>query len=231
VNKTIAMAVVAAALAVIIILPTGSTGATGGATVPMKIIVEGLQANDVAVLRLGVDDGTLKLAGQPLYEYTADASNGAAQEIEISPNLEDGRYLLAVDAPEKYFREPRGYLFMVYQSSVVNPVGHAIRFKLVPPEARDYEPYREPMMVPNPSTVVPAPGTEAVKYRVELVADLSAPPKQPIQVDIPSIVRVDQWWEVPQLRAAAVVLLTIAGAVVFAVVRITIRLRARRTLK
>ena len=104
-NRTIAIALVAAALAGTIMLPTGSTGATGGATVPMKILIEGLQANDLAVLRLGVDDGSLKLAGPPLYEYAVNASSTAAQEIEINPELEDGHYLLAVDAPEKYFRE------------------------------------------------------------------------------------------------------------------------------
>ena len=97
----------------------------------------------------------------------------------------------------------------------MNPVGHAIRFKLIPPEARDYEPYREPLMVPNPATVVPPPGTGEVRYRVEVVADLSAPAKQPIEVEIPSTrERIFGWWEVPQLRVAAAVLLVIVGAVV-----------------
>ena len=92
-NRTIAIALVVAALAGTIILPTGSTGAAGGAAVPMKIIVDGLQANDVAVLRLGVDDGSLKLTGPPLYEYAVNASSSAAQEIEINP--EPGRRALS----------------------------------------------------------------------------------------------------------------------------------------
>ena len=219
--KTV-VAGLAVALAAALILPAASTGAASGNVILMTITVEALGADDEAVLRIGADDGSLELAGQPLYEYTVTADGGAPQQVDINPTLADGLYLLVIDALEKYFREPRGYSFRVAQGALVNPVGHSIKFKLIPPEARDYEIYRQPgpTTVPNFSPVVPAPPTGEVKYRVEGIIDLSAPSKQPIPAYIPSTRElIYQWWQVPQLRAAAVLLLVILGATAFVVVR------------
>ena len=226
------IAVLLAAVAALTSVPfIPAAGAASGNSVPMSITVDGLEGNDEAFLRIGVDNGSLNLAGQALYEYTVKAASGAAEGVEINPTLEDGGYLLVVDAPEKYFREPRGYMFRVYQGAVLNPVGHSIEFKLIPPEARDYEIYRRPSpaTVPNFSPVVPLPPTGEVKYRQEGVISLSAPTKQPIEVSIPPTTeRIEQWWQVPQLRAAAVMILLIVGAAILVIVRTIRNLRARR---
>jgi hypothetical protein len=204
------------------------TAGTNGSPAPMTITVDGLEVNDEAVLRIGVDNGSLNLAGQPLCEYTVKAANGAAQEVEINPTLEDGPYLLAVDAPDKYFREPRGYLFRVYQGAVLNAVGHSIQFKLIPPEARDYEPYRGPMMSPNATAAAPPPPTGGVTYRVEAVVGLSIPPKQPIEVNLPpTIERIPASYWVG-LWGAGVGVLVVVGGVIFVAWRAIISRRAKR---
>jgi len=222
----VTFAAAAAALTIIPLAPIAAQTAPG--SIPLTITVDGLQANDEAVLRIGVDDGSLNLAGQPLYEYTVNAANVAAQEVDINPTLEDGRYLLVVDAPEQYFREPRGYLFTVYEGVVVNLAGRSIPFKLIPPEARDYEPYRGPMTVPNATAAAPPPPTGGVTYRVEAVVGLSIPPKAPIQVNIPpTMERIPaSYWA--GLLGAGVAVLVVVGVVIFVIVRTIGSLRARR---
>ena len=210
-------------------VPIVSTvGATSGNPIRMTVTVEGLEANDEAVLRIGVDDGSLKLSGQPIYEYTVKATD-AARNVEINTTLEDGRYILVVDAPENYFREPRGYLFMVYQAEVVNLDGRSIPFKLIPPEARDYEPYRGPIVASNATAPMPPPPSASgeVTYRVESVVGLSAPPKEPIEVKLPPTMEripVSYW---VGLLGAGVGILAAVGVIVFVVWRTLVRRGAR----
>ena len=118
---------------------------------------------------------------------------------------------------------------MVYEATVVNLGGRSVPFKLIPPEARDYQPYRGPIVASNATAPVPPPGTGGVRYRAEAIIGLSIPPKLPIPIDIPPTQeRIYQWWQVPQLRAAAILLLVILGAAVFVIARAFSRLRARR---
>ncbi len=154
---------------------------TTAAAIQMTITVDGLEGNDQAVLRIGVDSGNLQLTGEPLYEQTV---RGPGQNVEMTTSLQDGSYLLTVDAPDTYFREPRAYLFLVHSGSVVNTSGRPMKFTLIPPWARDYEPYRGPTTAPSSGTVVPPPSSGGVTYRMEAVADLSAVPP-PIQLAVP----------------------------------------------
>ncbi len=222
----IKFALFGAAAALFSIVPLVPASAQNAPTpIPITVMVDGLEAGDEAVLRIGVDDGTLQLSGQPLYEYTV---RGASQQIEINPTLEDGGYLLVVDAPDKYFREPRGYLFVVYQGAIVNPGTHQIRFQLIPPSARNYEPYRGPTVVTNFSPVAPTPNTGGVTYRTEGVISPSAPPKAPIQVSLPSTAERMAWQDVAKPVAALTFLvLAIVAASVF-LLRRAVKSRARR---
>ncbi len=196
-----------------VLLPFAPASAeTAPTPVPMTITVSGLEGDDEAVLRIGTDDGSLQLNGPPLYEHTV---TGASETVQVSLELQDGGYLLVVEAPDRYFREPRGYLFRVYQGAIVNPGGHQIAFALIPPSARNYEPYRGPTAVPSFSPVVPPPPTTGVTYRAESVVGLSAPPKAPIQVAVPppSIERIPSSARFI-IASVAVVLLAAAGALV-----------------
>lgn len=127
-------------------------------SIEMTITITGLARDEEATLRIGVETGSLEI-GSTLFEYQVQGTDDSLTKI-ISPTLDDGYYLLLLEAPNQYFREPKGYAFMVHDSMIVNPTNKAIAFKLEP---------------------LPAyPKSEAVR-------DLSAPPKQPIQVTIPQV--------------------------------------------
>ncbi len=67
--------------------------------------------------------------------------DGEAITVELDASLEDSYYQLVLEAPGKYFRDPKGYSFQVWQSEIVNPTGKLIVFDLIPPEAQAFRPY------------------------------------------------------------------------------------------
>jgi hypothetical protein len=96
----------------------------------------------------------------------------AGQTIVISTALKDGYYQIILQAPDKYFRDPKGYLFQIYQSKIVNPAGRPIVFNLIPPENQKFRPYRG-----TSSSAEVADNT--IPYMVESMISLSGPIKQP----------------------------------------------------
>ena len=133
-------------------------------SIEMTITITGLARDEEATLRIGIETGSLEI-GSTLFEYQVQGTDDSLTKI-ISPALDDGYYLLLLEAPNQYFREPKGYDFMVHDSMIVNPTNKAIAFKLEP--------------LPS------YPVSEAVR-------DLSAPPKQPIQVTIPPAPQIPPW--------------------------------------
>jgi hypothetical protein len=114
--------------------------------------------------------------------------------VTLSADLGDGHYQLLLETSEKYFRDPKGYHFTVSDSAVVNPQGRPITFDLIPPQSRDYQPYRGPTTVPDGSSEAPPPKPAApgeVIYRSESFIGLSAPPKQPLP-DLPVMTQAPQ---------------------------------------
>lgn len=97
--------------------------------------------------------------------------------MEIPNNLQDGSYQLLIDAPDKYFRDPKGYLFHINNSKIVNAIGKPITFVLIPPSERDFEVFRR-------DSVDPAElAKNAIPYvpnsRSEYIIALSWEPKEP----------------------------------------------------
>lgn len=119
----------------------------------MTITITGLEQGEEATLRIGLETAALEIE-KPLFEYQIQGT-GASLTEDIAPILEDGYYLLLLEAPHQYFREPKGYSFMVRDSIIINPTGKAITFKL------------------GPLPAYPA---------MEWVVSLSAPPKQPMPI-------------------------------------------------
>jgi hypothetical protein len=50
--------------------------------------------------------------------------------VDMSCSLEDGYYQMLLTTSDKYFCEPKGYFFMVYQSQMVNPCKRSALFTL-----------------------------------------------------------------------------------------------------
>lgn len=127
------------------------------APIQMTITINGLTQGETATLLIGPETAGLEIKNA-LFEYQIQGT-GASIKEDITPVMEDGYYLLLLEAPGQYFREPKGYLFMVRNSAIINPTGKTITFKLGAP--------------PTPPIM-------------EWVVSLSAPPKQPISVTVPT---------------------------------------------
>ncbi len=127
------------------------------APIQMTITINGLAQGEAATLLIGLETADLEVKNA-LFEYQIQGT-GASIKEDIAPVMEDGNYLLLLDAPNHYFREPKGYLFNVRDSAIVNPTGKTITFNLQP--------------LPT-------------YLALEAVVDLSAPPKQPISVTVPA---------------------------------------------
>ncbi len=132
----------------VLVIP-GAVNAIG--SIPLTVYITGLGSGETATLRIGQETGVLEVKNA-LFEYQIQGTGGSLTE-DITPILEDGYYLLLLEAPHQYFREPKGYLFNVLNSAIINPRGRTITFNLKP----------------QPSYLVS-----------EGVVDLSAPPKEPI---------------------------------------------------
>jgi hypothetical protein len=134
-----------------VMLPRISFAEAAPLPIQMAVTINGLAQGESATLVIGRQTAELEVK-DPLETYPIKGTGAGIRE-DITPLLEDGYYLLLLEAPGQYFREPKGWAFMVYKSTMVNPTGRSIIFDLKQ----------------QPS--YPA---------VESVGDLSAPPKQPI---------------------------------------------------
>jgi len=151
----------------------------------MTITITGLEQGEEAVLRIGTETASLDIESA-LFEYQIKGTGGSLTE-NISPILEDGYYLLLLEAPSQYFREPKGYSFMVSDSMIVNPTGKAIAFKL---------------------------GSPPTPHATEWVNDLSAPPKEPIPFTLPFIPQVPLWQRLFAPLAILVLLIVVVLLVI-----------------
>lgn len=96
----------------------------------MKVTINGLQSDDEAELQILPE---LAVDQKPIYQYTIKGDI-TTLTTDIIVTLEDDYYKLVLQAPCKYFHDPRSYLFMVYQSQLINPGKKPIIFDLIPPE-------------------------------------------------------------------------------------------------
>ncbi|MDX9986235.1 MAG: hypothetical protein WC231_01875 [Dehalococcoidales bacterium] len=94
----------------------------------LAIIINGLAQGEEAFLHLGTQSGRLEI--ENLVKSRQVESDCAILMEDLVNNLEDGYYLLVLEVPEHYFRDPKGYSFMVQDSVIVNPHGSMFNFKL-----------------------------------------------------------------------------------------------------
>jgi len=95
--------------------------------------INGLDKGEEATLTISQEGSA---ASEELFFKRDVRSDGEkAITVDIATNLKDGYYQLLLEAPDKYFREPKGYFFMVSQSQIVNPTGMKVIFNLLPQPA------------------------------------------------------------------------------------------------
>ena len=107
----------------------------GASSIQMTVTVNGLEKGEEAVLGLLPEPDT---AEEVLFEQTIRSDGEGSITVDICTSLKDGYYQLLLEAPDKYFRDPKGYSFQVYQSKIVNPYGRSIVFDLIPPPSEPY---------------------------------------------------------------------------------------------
>ncbi len=133
--------------------PMPAASDANAASFRMTVTVNGLAQGEDAALVIGRQTETPEVVNR-LFERQFTGT-GAAITEDIVVALDDGYYVLLLHAPDHYFRDPAGYMFQVWNSSVVNPTARSLTFSL------------------KPQTTYPA---------VETFIGLSAPPMQPIPV-------------------------------------------------
>jgi len=97
-------------------------------SIKMTLTIDGLQKGEEAALTISHEIVTVE---DPLFVKTVTSNGEKSLTINISTTLKDGFYQLLLEAPGKYFRDPKGYFFMVSQSQIVNPTGRNITFNLL----------------------------------------------------------------------------------------------------
>ena len=104
--------------------PSSATG-----NIRMTATINGLEKGEEALLTISHEGST---ASKELFFKRDVISEGKAITVDIAANLEDDYYQLLLEASDKYFRDPKGYFFMVSQSQIVNPTGMEVVFNLLP---------------------------------------------------------------------------------------------------
>jgi len=129
--------------------PSSATG-----NIRMTATINGLEKGEEATLTISHEGSA---ASEELFFKRDVISDGKkAITVDIAANLEDGYYQLLLEAPDKYFRDPKGYFFMVSQSQIVNPTGMEVIFNLLPqPEGLWAEAY---ISLSAPPKAPPPPG-------------------------------------------------------------------------
>ena len=144
--------------------------------IQMAVTINGMEKGDEAALQLSVEalDTT-----EPLIAVQTVLGDGTAgQATELNAKLKDGYYQIVIQAPDRYFRDPKGYLFQIYQSKIVNPAGRPIVFNLVPPENQRFRPYRGTSSSAEVADNTDVPDSTP-RYMLESMISLSGPIKQP----------------------------------------------------
>ncbi len=136
--------------------PAPAPTATAPDNIRMTVTVNGLEKGEEATLTLSLSPG-IDPTGKPIFKQTIKNNGERSLTVKITTSLKDGYYLLLLETPDKYFREPKGYLFMVSQSQIVNPTGRNVIFNLRPqPEGLWAEAYIS-LSAPPKAPPPPAP--------------------------------------------------------------------------
>ncbi len=167
-------------------VPIAAQDAGGEETDPSGVIqltatINGLEEGDEATLSISPEG---EMSGEAVIVSMTLMGEDKAQTVTLSADLDDGYYQLTIEAGNKYFREPQGYFFKVLDSKVLNPRDRDITFELIPPSARDYQPYRKGDTTSDIADEVPPPtpitGPEEPPYVAEAFISLSAPARNGI---------------------------------------------------
>jgi hypothetical protein len=100
--------------------------------IKMLVTITGLEKGEKATLTILPE--ITATDEKPFFMETVKSNGEGSLTVDIGTSLKDGFYQLLLEAPDKYFREPKGYSFAVHQSKIVNPTGKSVIFSLLPKE-------------------------------------------------------------------------------------------------
>jgi len=146
----------------------------------LMVTVIGLEKGDEAVLTLAPEGSQTDADSLLSSSLISEGSEEIA--TNMSSKLADGYYQIQIKAPDKYFREPKAWLFMVSGGKLINPNGKSVVFQLIPPGDQIFQPHRGPNVttVQSANQVENLPPSSPPPSMMECMMSLSATPKQPI---------------------------------------------------
>jgi len=163
-------------------------------TAPEKLVtfsidfaVEGLTNKDLAKIQLHPGNNKTSDALLKTGKVISNSSLGNRQARINAVDVPVGIYMLTVEVPANYYREPQGYLFAVTDAGVTTKNGTAFKFKVIPPSQQSLPPCRNIQAKTDINdeliTVLPTiPQQEVCK--AEGVVDLVSPRSQRDQLKV-----------------------------------------------
>lgn len=147
----------------------------------LRVTISGLQKEDVATVTLLPESDSND--SEPILKNTVIGNGNGDIFIDMSSPLSDGYYRLDIETQNKYFREPKAWLFMVSKSQLINPRNKSALFKLSLQKDQVFNTSLDSIInnvSSSDATEVPPP-SGASSGMTEWMLSLSAPAKQPVE--------------------------------------------------
>lgn len=139
----------------------------------VSVTVNGLEDEEKAVLLLSPE---MDESPDSIIAKQVIAGKGDSVVTNFTFNIKDGNYQLVLDTSDKYYRDPKGYLFKVQNGKIINPNDRPIAFDLIPSKDRDFKSYRELLAVQGTESCQKMIDSNPIQ--MEYLIALSLPPKQ-----------------------------------------------------
>lgn len=154
------------------------TSASSGA-LRLEVVIEGLEesAAELQLVPFSAETSAyLSECGVILPEL---AVQDGTYVMNIA-GIPDGSYRLTLSAPPGYFRDPEGYLFLVFESQIIRFSDVPLHFRLISPSVQRLPPCRDIEGYPDLTSVPEQALLESQAVcRAERTIPLSIPPKEP----------------------------------------------------
>ena len=160
--------------------PTNTPSSKSLVSVNITAITQGLEPGEIASFELIPEAGTT--------QDSVDEFNLIFPSVEVKSNgtnlleykLPEGSYLLQINAPSSYFREPKGYFIRISEYGLeLNRPLNQFAFNLVPSNKQDLPPCRVKTLptasTANPPNIQKSSDNSNVVCRAERMIDLVGP--------------------------------------------------------
>jgi hypothetical protein len=149
----------------------------------INVTVEGLVGNDKVDLQILPDIGDVtEKVTTSFVEFPPASIVNESKKINLQA-IPVGTYKLVISAPPQYFRNPKGYLFQVFEGGMISTSRESLHFELISPSEQELPPCRDrDIEIDSTYSETSSSDNPIEKPAIcfaEHIVDLSAPIKYP----------------------------------------------------